>query len=65
MGASKAASLLRLLTLVIAAVGVACSRGAHPLPGDHRVLGADLEPLRSDFNAAVDHVRAVLLVGPT
>ena len=31
----------------------------------HTVLGADLEALRSDFNAHADKVRAVLLVAPT
>ncbi len=32
---------------------------------DYERLDADLEPLRSAFNRASDHVRAVLLVGPT
>jgi hypothetical protein len=28
-------------------------------------IGRDLEPFRADFNAVSDHVRVVLLVGPT
>lgn len=32
---------------------------------DYEPLDADLEPFRSAFNGASDHVRAVLLVGPT
>jgi len=32
---------------------------------DYEALDERLEPFRSDFNAASDHVRAVLLVGPT
>lgn len=31
----------------------------------YEVLGEDLEPFRSAFNAASDRPRAVLLVGPT
>lgn len=34
-------------------------------PKDHAILDQRLEPFRSRFNAASDHVRAVLLVGPT
>ena len=32
---------------------------------DYEQLDDDLEPFRSNFNEALDHVRAVLLVGPT
>lgn len=32
---------------------------------DYAVIGGDLEPFRTAFNQASDHVRAVLLVGPT
>jgi hypothetical protein len=69
---------LELATLTVAAVGgVAlgfgwpsaawCSRAASKPEesGTYSVLGQDLEPFRSEFNAAPDHVRAVLLVGPT
>lgn len=34
-------------------------------PKEYQVVDPDLEPFRSDFNAASDRVRAVLLVGPT
>lgn len=39
--------------------------GVAAAPSGHTVMGRDLEPLRSDFNAADGHVRAVLLVSPT
>lgn len=32
---------------------------------DYPQLDENLEPFHSDFNEASDHVRAVLLVGPT
>jgi hypothetical protein len=47
------------------AVGVAPPSAANTDPRGYEVLGQDLEPFRSDFNAEPDHVRAVLLVGPT
>ncbi len=56
------ACLLNLLQVVSPQRGYAVS---HPDPRGYEVLGEDLEPFRSDFNAEVDHVRAVLLVGPT
>ncbi|HEX9736965.1 MAG TPA: hypothetical protein VGG06_33785 [Thermoanaerobaculia bacterium] len=31
----------------------------------HSVIGHGLEPLRSDFNAARGHLRAILLASPT
>lgn len=48
------ASAVALLALAAAAA-----------PADYTVMRRDLEPLRSDFNAAAGHVRAVLLVSPT
>lgn len=58
--------LTGLLVAVVTACGVSCSPSA-ARPGDlaYAVLGDDLEPFRSDFNASPDDVRAVLLVGPT
>lgn len=58
--------ILVALSLVHAATaGVAPSSAAKPDPRGYAVLGSDLEPFRSDFNAKADDVRAVLLVGPT
>ncbi len=55
------------LTLLVAwSLAVAApDRPARATEPSYRVLATDLEPLRADFNRARDHVRAVLLVGPT
>lgn len=57
--------LLGGLFIVVAAfivTQISASRSGSP---GYAVLDEDLEPLRADFNAKADHVRAVLLVGPT
>jgi len=56
--------------LVVAVVIPGCTAPAGPVAEvvegqDYEQLDDDLEPFRSDFNEASDHVRAVLLVGPT
>lgn len=59
---------LALVSLLAAGLGASCTGGStapDPATGGYDVLGPDLEPFRSDFNARTDHVRAVLLVGPT
>ena len=53
---------LLLCAVVFSAVEHAASRSDE---APYAVLSSDLEPFRSDFNARTDHVRAVLLVGPT
>lgn len=63
-------ALAALLALVAGRCdgGGSATSGKTSEPGKPRpwaVLGADLEPFRSDFNARRDHVRAVLLVAPT
>ncbi|MGH9382311.1 MAG: hypothetical protein ACRD2Z_17130 [Thermoanaerobaculia bacterium] len=49
--------------LIAAAVSHAGVGGEDPQ--GYQMLGGDLEPFRSAFNRASDHVRAVLLVAPT
>jgi argininosuccinate synthase len=46
-------------------VGLAHLQAADSASTGYSLVGEDLERFRSDFNAAKDHVRAVLLVGPT
>lgn len=62
---SLALTLVGLLLVGTTVVGVAPPSAANTGPRGYEVLGQDLEPFRSDFNAKADHVRAVLLVGPT
>ncbi len=62
--------LVLLLLLVLLAVGglvgwVTTSRAAEKAAATYQVVNSELEPFRSRFNDASDHVRAVLLVGPT
>ena len=57
--------LVGLSLMHAAVVGVAHSSATKADPRGYAVLGQDLEPFRSEFNAKTDHVRAVLLVGPT
>lgn len=55
-----------LLALGIVACGFcACASPARSAAPGYELVGEDLEPFRSAFNAASDDVRAVLLVGPT
>jgi hypothetical protein len=64
-------SLSQFLILVLGAYGLlacgllACGSPARSAAPGYEIVGKDLEPFRSAFNAASDHVRAVLLVGPT
>ena len=48
----------------VAAVGVVGLTHSSEEAGTYKVL-SDLEPLRADFNAHSDSVRAVLLASPT
>ena len=57
--------LILLLVLVGGLIGLARSPAASAEAVGYATLEADLDPFRADFNAAQDHVRAVLLVGPT
>ena len=43
-------------------IGLANLKAADSTGTGYALVGADLERFRSDFNAAKDHVRAVLLV---
>lgn len=61
---------VKLLFLVAILAAGAILGLAHGLLGRsdeqaYVIVGEDLEPFRTNFNAASDHVRAVLLVGPT
>lgn len=49
--------------LVIAGVVALCSQTDQS--SGYPTIGADLEPLRSAFNADPDNVRAILLASPT
>lgn len=54
------------LALGLLACGLsACVGPAHSAAPGYEIVGEDLEPFRSAFNAASEDVRAVLLVGPT
>ena len=58
--------ILGILVAAIVAVYIAATSNT-PNPEEWKIahVAADLEPFRSAFNEASDHVRAVLLVGPT
>lgn|GEM_PF-6385672 len=57
--------LVGLFLVGTTVAGVAPPPAAKTDPRGYVVLDQNLEPFRSDFNAKADHVRAVLLVGPT
>ena len=60
--------LLQLLILLVVGglVGwVRTTLAAEKAATTYQVVSSELEPFRSAFNDASDHVRAVLLVGPT
>jgi hypothetical protein len=59
------AALIVAVVLILAAVLPAGPGAAVVEVRDYPQLDENLEPFRSDFNEASDHVRAVLLVGPT
>ena len=61
---TKLIIVLTVLTVSGLAV-LARLKAADSIDNGVALVGADFEPFRSDFNAAKDHVRAVLLVGPT
>ena len=66
MGFLKAELTVALVLLVVAGLfGLVRSVASAPEEKGYALVGADIEPFRSDFNAAKDRVRAVLLVGPT
>ncbi len=58
-----------ILTTVLAAGGLIgwakTLASADDKPDYEIILADDLEPFRSAFNADADHIRAVLLIGPT
>lgn len=59
-----------LILLTLVAVGglvgwVATSLTGEKAPVSYQLVDFELEPFRSAFNGATDHVRVVLLVGPT
>ena len=53
--------LLVIIVLVVGLFGLVEAAEEPAFP----TLGADLEPLRSDFNSQPGNVRAVLLASPT
>jgi len=57
----KHAAILFTLLLALAACG---PRAAGP-PRPHVSLGADLAPLRADFNADAGKARVLMLLAPT
>jgi hypothetical protein len=60
------ASALTLLLVTGGIVGLATGRAATDPAAEYQVIAADdLEPFRSAFNAHPDHIRLVLLIGPT
>lgn len=60
------AAALLCVAAVIVATALTNRPSAEVVEGrDYERLDADLQPFRSSFNASSDHVRAVLLVGPT
>lgn len=64
MQRANAPSIRGLLGLLLLFGALAAPARAQP-PAPHTVLGADLEPLLSDFNDHSDKLRAILLVAPT
>ncbi len=59
-----------LLLLMLLGVGgligwVTTTLAAENAAATHQIVSSELEPFRSEFNGALDHVRVVLLVGPT
>ena len=54
--------LLLVVVLMVAGLFGLVEAGEEP---SFQTLGADLEPLRSDFNSHPENVRAVLLASPT
>lgn len=66
MKAIAIGAALVVAVIVIPGCGAPAGPVAEVVEGrDYERLDDDLEPFRSDFNEASDHVRAVLLVGPT
>jgi len=59
-------AILAAVLVIGGLIGWATNRASAADGSGYAVItGDDLEPFRSDFNANSDHVRLVLLVGPT
>lgn len=54
-----------LVTAALLIVGVAAVSSQPEDDPDHLTITDHLEPLRTAFNGAPDHVRAILLASPT
>ncbi len=60
--------ILAVIVATLALVGLGrtlASSASQESELSYEIIDADLQPFRESFNAASEHLRAVLLVGPT